>query len=76
MKSLICSRVKIVSRRERELGDTHYTVELAALVTLWSAEMILALASTELSEVLGRLRDNIGKELELYSSERLAWCAR
>jgi len=36
--------------------------------------MILGLAGTELSEVLGRLGDDICKELELYSAQGLTCC--
>jgi hypothetical protein len=47
-------------------------VKLAPFITLWTAEMVLRLAGTELAEVLCCFGDDFGEELEGYASERLS----
>lgn len=44
-------------------------MELAPLIPLRPAEIVLRLARAELPEVLGRLGDHVHEELELDASE-------
>lgn len=53
--------------------ETHDAVELATLIPLRPAEVVLGLARAELAEVLGGLGHYIGKELELDAAQRLPW---
>lgn len=48
------------------------TVELAALVALRAAQVVLGLAGAELAEVLGGARDSVGVELHFDTAEGLA----
>lgn len=51
-----------------EMRDTHYAVELGALVALGTTSGVLTLAGTELAEVLCCLGDDILEELEGYAT--------
>jgi hypothetical protein len=53
---------------------TYNAVELAAFVAHWAALGVLMLASAELAEVLGRLRDGISEEVHFDSAQWFAWC--
>ena len=48
-----------------------YSVKPASLVALWSAEVILCLASAELSEILGCFWSDIVEEFHFDSTEWL-----
>lgn len=48
-------------------------MELGALVSLRPAQRALVLAGAELTEVLGRPRDDILEQLKGYPAEGLAW---
>jgi hypothetical protein len=58
-----------------EKGETHDTVELAPLVALRPAQVVLGLAGAELAEVLGGLGDYVGEELELDAAQGFS-CGR
>lgn len=77
MKSLIYSTINVLCLLDLGRGvwegrGTHNPVEFTALVALWPTQVILRLAGTELSEVLGSLGDYIAKELEGYAAQRLS----
>jgi hypothetical protein len=55
---------------------TYNAVELGSFVALRSARRVLRLACAELTEVLSRLRDNVGEEFEGDTAEWLAWNMR
>ena len=61
--------VQEISTLNHELLD--HTMELAALVTLRSAQVVLRLSGAVLSKVLGRPRHDVGKQLHLDAAERL-----
>ena len=50
----------------------NHTVESAVLVTLRSAQVVLRLAGTVLTEVLCCAWDGVGEELHFYAAEWLA----
>lgn len=58
---------------QKERKPTHDPVELAPLIPLRPAEIVLALARAELAEVLGRLGDDVREELDLDPSEWFSW---
>ena len=49
-----------------------HAVELAALVALRAAQVVLGLAGAELAEVLGGARDGVGVQLHFDAAEGLA----
>lgn len=60
-------------RNKQKVNDkTYNTVELAPLVPLRPAKVVLALARAELAEVLGRLGDDVFEELKGDAAEGLA----
>ncbi len=48
----------------RQGGKTHNPVKLAPLVPLRPAQVVLALASAELAEILGRSGDDVLEEFK------------
>ena len=59
-----------ISSLDHEILD--HTVELAALVALRAAQVVLGLAGAELAEVLGGARDGVGVQLHFDAAEGLA----
>lgn len=56
-----------------EMRETHYAVELGALVALGTTSGVLTLAGTELAEVLCCLGDDILEEFEGDATQRFTW---
>jgi len=59
-----------VTSLDHEIFD--HAVELAALVALRAAQVVLGLAGAELAEVLGGARDGVGVELHFDAAEGFA----
>ena len=58
--------------RSGEKASTYHSMELAALVALWSTLSVLHLSGTELSEVFGSLGGSIGEEFHLNATKGLS----